>query len=58
MTGQIKRDPDEKEAATRMALNKIQWRHFQIAEQMFQAWKKREIILAKQKCVQFSNAMV
>lgn len=35
MMDQIKIDPDNKEAATRMVLNKIQLRHFQSAEQIF-----------------------
>lgn len=53
MMDQIKGDTDEKEAATRMVLNSIQWRHFQIAEQIFQAWKKKNHFSQTEVCSVF-----
>lgn len=40
---QIKGDPDDKEAAIRIVLNKIKWRRFQIAEQIFPTWEKGKL---------------
>lgn len=40
---QIKGDPDDKEAAIRIVLNKIQLRGFQIAEQIFPTWEKGKL---------------
>lgn len=42
MMDQIKGELNDKEAATRMALNKIQWRRSQIAEQIFHIWEKEK----------------
>lgn len=44
MMDQIKGGPDDKEGATGMLLNKIQWRCFQIAEQIFHTWEKEQLL--------------